>query len=62
MHYVYLLQSESFVDQRYVGMASDLKRRLSDHNSGKSPHTSKFVPWKLVDLRCIFGRTKSPDI
>jgi putative endonuclease len=48
MHYVYLLQSESFVDQRYVGMASDLKRRLSDHNSRKSPHTSKFVPWKLV--------------
>jgi predicted GIY-YIG superfamily endonuclease len=32
----------------YVGMASDLKRRLSDHNSGKSSHTSKFVPWKLV--------------
>ena len=28
MHYVYLLQSESFADQRYVGMASDLKRRL----------------------------------
>ena len=46
MHYVYLLQSESFVDQRYVGMASDLKRRLSDHNSGT--RTSKFVPWKLV--------------
>jgi len=48
MHYVYLLQSESFPDQRYVGMASDLKRRLTDHNSGKSAHTSKFVPWKLV--------------
>jgi predicted GIY-YIG superfamily endonuclease len=31
MHYVYLLQSESFADQRYVGMASALKRRLSDH-------------------------------
>jgi putative endonuclease len=48
MHYVYLLQSESFPDQRYVGMASDLKRRLTDHNSGKSAHTSKFVSWKLV--------------
>jgi putative endonuclease len=48
MHYVYLLQSESFVDQRYVGLASDFKRRLSDHNSGKSPHTSKFARWRLV--------------
>ena len=48
MYYVYRLQNESFADQRYVGMASDLKRRLSDHNAGKSPHTSKFAPWKLV--------------
>ena len=62
MHYVYLLQSESFVDQRYVGMASDLKRRLSDHNSGKSPHTSEIRSVEIGNLRCIFGRAKSPDI
>ncbi len=48
MRYVYLLQSESFIDQRYVGITSDLKQRLADHNAGKSPHTSKYVPWKLV--------------
>src|SRR5262245_47245594 len=47
-HYVYLLQSESFADQRYIGMASDLPQRMADHNAGKSPHTSKFLPWKLV--------------
>ncbi|WP_442894687.1 hypothetical protein [Bradyrhizobium sp. AZCC 1614] len=29
-------------------MASDVQRRLSDHNAGKSPHTSTFLPWKLV--------------
>jgi len=39
MHYVYLLQSEVFVDQRYVGMASDLKRRLSEHTH------SAACPW-----------------
>jgi putative endonuclease len=48
MRYVYLLQSEAFVGQRYVGTTSDLKQRLEDHNAGKSPHTSKYVPWKLV--------------
>lgn len=48
MHYVYLLESEAFANQRYVGATSDLKRRLADHNDGKSSHTSKFVPWKLV--------------
>jgi predicted GIY-YIG superfamily endonuclease len=48
MHYVYLLQSEAYVDQRYVGLTSDLKERLAEHNAGKSLHTSKYGPWKLV--------------
>jgi predicted GIY-YIG superfamily endonuclease len=48
MHYVYLLESEAFADRRYVGLTADLKRRLVDHNAGKSPHTSKFGPWRLV--------------
>ena len=48
MHYVYLLQSESVADQRYIGVTSNLRQRPVEHNVGKSPHTSKFVPWKLV--------------
>ena len=48
MRYVYLLQSETFAGQRYVGVTSDLKQRIADHNAGKSLHTSKYVPWKLV--------------
>ncbi len=48
MHYVYLIKSEAFGEQRYVGVTSDLKRRLEDHNSGKSAHTSKYLPWTLV--------------
>ena len=48
MCYVYLLQSEAFAGQRYVGMTSDLRQRLTEHNAGKSSHTSKYVPWKLV--------------
>jgi putative endonuclease len=45
MHYVYLLQSEAVEDQRYVGITSDMRQRLAEHNAGKSPHTSKYVPW-----------------
>ena len=47
MIYVYLINSLSHPNQRYVGRTSDLKRRLAEHNSGKSPHTSKFTPWQL---------------
>ena len=48
MRYVYLLASETFEGRRYVGITCDLKQRLAEHNSGKSPHTSKYLPWKLV--------------
>ena len=48
MHYVYLLESEAFGGQRYIGLTTDLKKRLADHNAGKSPHTSKFMPWRLI--------------
>jgi predicted GIY-YIG superfamily endonuclease len=48
MHYVYLLESEAFAGQRYIGLTTDLKKRLADHNAGKSPHTSKYMPWRLV--------------
>ena len=48
MHYVYLLQSLSHPLQRYVGVTRDLRSRLDEHNAGRSAHTSKFVPWRIV--------------
>ena len=48
MRYVYLPQSEAFAGQRYVGITSDLRKRIADHNAGRSPHTSKYAPWRLV--------------
>ncbi|MBI2191999.1 MAG: GIY-YIG nuclease family protein [Planctomycetes bacterium] len=48
MTYVYLLRSISAPTQRYVGKTDDLKRRLAEHNAGKSVHTSKYAPWWLV--------------
>jgi len=48
MKYVYLLQSLSYPAQRYIGLTSDLGKRLAAHNAGQSPHTTKFRPWTLV--------------
>ena len=47
MHYVYILRSTAFPNEQYVGASADLKKRLADHNAGKSPHTAKFAPWAL---------------
>jgi putative endonuclease len=59
MHYIYLLQSEAFPSQRYVGLTSDLRRRLAEHNAGKSPHTSKYVPWRLVTYVAFSNEQKA---
>jgi predicted GIY-YIG superfamily endonuclease len=48
MFYVYLIQSIPRPEEHYVGFTEDLKARFRDHNSGKSVHTNKFKPWKLV--------------
>jgi len=48
MKYVYLLQSIPHPDQHYVGLTSNLKNRLAAHNEGKSHHTAKYLPWKLI--------------
>jgi putative endonuclease len=48
MYYAYILRSENFPNQTYVGSTGDLRRRLAEHNAGKSTHTNKFKPWELM--------------
>lgn len=48
MWYVYIIRSIGSPEQEYIGATSDLKRRMADHNAGKSAHTSKFKSWQLV--------------
>ena len=48
MWYVYIIRSQVFSNQEYVGATANLKQRLTDHNSGKSAHTAKFMPWALI--------------
>ena len=54
MWYVYIIRSINFPEQEYIGATADLKRRLPEHNAGKSAHTAKFKPWELV-WYCAFS-------
>ncbi|HEY3932502.1 MAG TPA: GIY-YIG nuclease family protein [Verrucomicrobiae bacterium] len=47
MFYVYILQSESD-DGLYIGFSTDLRRRLKEHQAGKSFATSYRLPWRLI--------------
>ncbi len=59
MHYVYLIKSVASPPQRYIGSTADLRKRLTDHNSGKSTHTAKFKPWELVTYVAFSNQAKA---
>jgi putative endonuclease len=56
--FVYIL--ESLQDGTlYKGYTTDYKRRLEEHNAGKSRYTSKKVPWKLLYVECCKSKTEA---
>ncbi len=57
MHYVYILRSLNWPDQTYIGYSTNLRNRLATHNAGKSPHTAKYKPWKVI-FYCAFPSEK----
>jgi len=61
MRYVYLLQSIKFPDQTYVGLTDDLRSRFSEHNRGRSPHTAKYRPWRLVSYVAFSDERKAVE-
>jgi hypothetical protein len=60
MWYVYIIRSTNFPEQEYIGATADLKRRLAEHNAGKSSHTAKFKPWHLI-WYCAFRGVSVPE-
>jgi len=45
--YVYILQSQKFLDHFYTGITDNLRDRLRRHNAGEVPHTAKYRPWSV---------------
>lgn len=48
MYYVYFLKSLKEENYFYVGMTSDIIKRLKEHNSGKTKSLRSKIPLKLV--------------
>ncbi len=59
MYCVYSLQSENNPDRYDVGLTSDVEPRLVEHNAGKSTHTNKFRPLKLMSDTAFIDKDKA---
>ncbi|MFH0873856.1 MAG: GIY-YIG nuclease family protein [Candidatus Komeilibacteria bacterium] len=57
MYYVYIIRSINFPKRIYAGFSENIDTRLKDHNEGRSVHTNKFKPWKMV-YYCAFEDKK----
>lgn len=55
MFYVYVLKMSN--EQIYIGFTADLKKRLQEHNSGKSFTTSKYLPVCLIYYEAYNSRS-----
>lgn len=60
MYYVYILQS-SKSGILYYGYTEDLRKRLQEHNKGKSKFTKGHTPWKLVYYSAFVDKQKAKD-
>ena len=47
MYYTYVLRSEKD-SQLYTGSTNDLRKRISEHNSGRVPSTKNRAPFQLI--------------
>jgi putative endonuclease len=62
MYYIYVL--ESLIDKSwYIGRTNNIKRRIKEHNTGKSIYTNKKRPWKIIYIEgyLIFDDAKGRE-
>ena len=46
--YIRYVLSSKVSKKSYVGYTKNLKKRLSEHNSGKNEFTSNYKPWEVI--------------
>lgn len=56
MYYVYLLKSQKS-NWIYIGLTSDLDRRLKEHYAGKNYSTRRYLPVRLIYYEAYYSYT-----
>ena len=56
MYYVYILYSKK-LNKKYIGRTVNLKKRVGEHNRGKTDFTRTGLPWLLIYYQ-VFSHEK----
>jgi len=60
MYFVYILKSMR-VNAYYIGVTSDMKRRLAQHNASENRSTKRYIPWRMVYLEGYASEEDAKD-
>ncbi len=58
MWYVYLLQSIEH-GKYYIGMTSDIEKRLHEHNQGKTKSIKAYIPYSIIGYSTFNGKQEA---
>jgi len=58
MNYTYILFSES-LGKYYTGHTENVARRITEHNTGKTPYLKSGIPWALVFTQTFSSRSEA---
>jgi putative endonuclease len=56
MHFVYFIQSQKD-SSYYIGSTSNIKKRLVEHNQGKTKSIKHKIPYKIVYIEIYVNKT-----
>ncbi|MEP0862653.1 MAG: GIY-YIG nuclease family protein [Ignavibacterium sp.] len=59
--FTYILFSPKF-NKHYFGHTSNLQKRITEHNSGLSTFTKKYLPWELIYFEEFNSRAEAMKI
>ncbi len=60
MYYVYILYSKK-LKKKYIGLTSDLKSRINEHNGGYSNFTNRGKPWDLIYYEAFYTKKDASE-
>ncbi len=62
MYTVYILRSINHPERLYIGLTTDLEKRLESHNADTATYSKRYSPWELEASISIKDKKVAEDL